>query len=353
MTYEVTIGIPVFDKEKYILSTIDSALAQTYKSIEFLVLDDGGTDQSMDIVREYQLRHPRGNDIRIVSHLHNMGVGEARNRILDEARGKYLFFLDADDTIDNNTIELLVNTAKKYDAQVVMGSYEKIDFINDTISRNLYQLPSKVFQGENAIAIYAFHKYGALQANIWNVLMDLDFIRDCGIRFVNANFWEDLVFKNEMVTYVSRAVLLSDITYHYRCYENSLSRLQGNNEIPKSRILRNVSTVDVMKQQWKILLNKPYFPNWLNSILKTDFFIICYVLKNKQFIKPTISNSELVGFLKSPLSLFNTIRYGNVYSMFYKILSILPSSLSIGLIGLLQYFLSFSCLYKQRLKKKA
>ena len=137
MTYEITIGLPIYNKEKYIALTLETALAQTYQSIEFLVLDDRGTDGSMDIVREYQQTHPRGKDIRIVSQPHNMGIGEARNRILEEARGKYLFFLDADDRITSDTIEILVNAAKEYDAQVVMASYDKIDYVDDTIKINV------------------------------------------------------------------------------------------------------------------------------------------------------------------------------------------------------------------------
>ena len=128
MTYEITIGIPIYNKEKYIALTLETALAQTYENIEILVLDDCGTDGSMDIVREFQQTHPRGKDIRIVSQPHNMGIGEARNRIIEEAQGKYLFFLDADDTIIPDTIEGLVNVAKEYDAQVVMASYDKIDY---------------------------------------------------------------------------------------------------------------------------------------------------------------------------------------------------------------------------------
>ena len=97
MEYEVTIGIPVYNVEKFIRLTMDSALAQTFDNIEFLVLDDCGTDGSMDIVREYQRTQPRGRDIRIVCQPQNGGLGRARNRIIEEARGRYLYHLDADD----------------------------------------------------------------------------------------------------------------------------------------------------------------------------------------------------------------------------------------------------------------
>ena len=99
MKYEVTIGMAVYNVGKYIRMSLDSALAQTFESIEFLILDDCGTDESMDIVREYQLKHSRGKNIRILSQPHNMGIGMARNRIIDEAQGCFLYFMDSDDSI--------------------------------------------------------------------------------------------------------------------------------------------------------------------------------------------------------------------------------------------------------------
>ena len=91
MEYEVTIGIPVYNVEKYIRESLDSALAQTYPNIEFLICDDCGTDSSIAIVEEYQNSHPRGKDIRIVQQPRNMGLGCARNRMIAEAKGKYIF----------------------------------------------------------------------------------------------------------------------------------------------------------------------------------------------------------------------------------------------------------------------
>lgn len=64
--YAVTIGIPVYNVEKYIRLTMDSALAQTFESIEFLIVDDCGTDSSISIVKELQETHPRGKDIHIL-----------------------------------------------------------------------------------------------------------------------------------------------------------------------------------------------------------------------------------------------------------------------------------------------
>ena len=88
MKYDVTIGIPMYNVEGYIKRTMESALSQTYQSIEFLVVDDGSSDGSLAIVRNLQSTHPRGNDIRIIVHPKNLGPSVARNRIIDEAKGE-------------------------------------------------------------------------------------------------------------------------------------------------------------------------------------------------------------------------------------------------------------------------
>ena len=145
MAYEVTIGIPVYNVEKYIRLAMDSALSQTFESIEFLILDDCGTDGSIDIVREYQQTHLRGKDIRIVRQPQNGGIGLARNRIIDEAQGRYLYFLDADDSIETNTIEKLYNSAIKYEADMVYGSYQRIEVYGGEIKKINYCYPAQNF----------------------------------------------------------------------------------------------------------------------------------------------------------------------------------------------------------------
>ena len=92
-----------------------------------------------------------------------------------------------------------------------------------------------------------------------------------------------------------------------------------------------------MKMQWKRVLSKPYFPDWLNFVIRTDYYIVCYTLKNEQRIIPSISNSDLRNFLYSPLSLYDTLRYGSLQSLLFKILNMLPAPISIGFIRILQY----------------
>ncbi|MBR1449237.1 MAG: glycosyltransferase family 2 protein [Prevotella sp.] len=335
MNYEVTIAIPVYNAEKYLHETLMSALTQDYPSIEFLILDDCGTDGSIDMVRQLQHEHPRGGDIHIVSQEFNKGIGAARNRVLKEAKGRYLYFLDADDLILPNTISLMMAQVKEHDAEVVMASYEQIKAFVAEPEKVLFRLPRKVFTEPHSLATYAFHNYGALNANVWNVLMDLDLIRKNDLQFVNTNYWEDMVFKHELVTYVTRAVLMPEITYSYICRKDTLSKFQDRDVIPKDEILCNVATVDTLKYSCKRLRGKPYFSHWLKCVLKTDFYIILYVLERQHRIIPKVTDLELRNFLHSPLSVWSTLRYTGLSCWGYKLLSILPPRLSVGLIKMM------------------
>jgi glycosyltransferase involved in cell wall biosynthesis len=95
MNYEVTIGIPVYRAVDYIEKTMESALNQSFESIEYLVVDDCGNDGTIDVVERLQKEHQRGKDIRILYNKQNLGVGKTRNVILEQAKGEYLYFLDS------------------------------------------------------------------------------------------------------------------------------------------------------------------------------------------------------------------------------------------------------------------
>lgn len=295
MRYDVTIGIPVYQSEPYIQMSIGSALSQSYPSVEFLVIDDGGDDHSVEIIHKMISSHPRGKDIRIISHLQNKGVSASRNQIIDEAQGEYLFFMDSDDIIRENTIALLMQNVRQYDAEIVFGSYEKIELDG---KKTIYQYPFMQFTEPDQLASFAYRQYGGVQASACNYIVKTSLLRTNGHRFLNSNYWEDLVFTFDLVTLVSRAVLLPDVTYSYRCRPDSLSHYQQRDNISKEEIMQTVHTIDYLKHCSPDIISKSYYPNRCFLVTMTDFYIACRILKLGNLIVPNVLNSEIKQIMK-------------------------------------------------------
>jgi glycosyltransferase involved in cell wall biosynthesis len=118
----VTLTMPVYNVAPYIEKSLLSALDQTYEEIEFIVVDDKGTDNSMEIVRKVIDNHPRGKAVKIIEHPINIGLGAGRNSAIDNALGEYIFFMDSDDEITPDCIQKLYDEMQRSDVDFVQGS---------------------------------------------------------------------------------------------------------------------------------------------------------------------------------------------------------------------------------------
>lgn len=120
MSELVSIIIPVYNLEKYILNCLNSIAAQTYKNLEVICIDDGSVDGSADIIRNFA-----ASDDRIkYFYQENAGVSAARNRGLDMAAGEYIMFVDGDDYLHHQATEILLNCIRKTDAEMVCAHFK-------------------------------------------------------------------------------------------------------------------------------------------------------------------------------------------------------------------------------------
>lgn len=331
MKYDVTIGIPVYRSEAYIRQALESAFAQSYPSIEFLIVDDAGDDGSMDTVYDLQATHLRGKDIRIITHHENQGVSASRNQIIAEAKGNYLFFMDSDDAIAENTISLMMQNLHQYDAEIVFGSYEKVELTGE---KKVYQYPSIQLLEKDALASFAYRKYAGIQASACNYLVKTSLLRENHLRFIETDYWEDLVFTFDLVTYISRAVFLPDTTYTYICREDSLSHYQQRDRVSKEEVMKNVAAINYLKQSSSLLYNKVYFPNRCYNIVMTDFYIACHILKRRNNIVPSISNREIKNLVQHPATWkqIGTFRHSRIKNMLLFLMGKLPSFVCVAVI---------------------
>ena len=332
--YDVTIGIPIYNSVSCIQTSLMSALAQSYPSIEFLLVDDGSNDGTIDVVNSIIAEHARRDDFHIVSHTENQGVSASRNQIIEEAKGEFLYFMDSDDTIEENTIELLMQNARQYDAEMVFGSYEKVDMSG---FRMVYQYPALQFFGADELASFAYRKYAGIQASACNYIVKTELLRTHNLRFIDTNYWEDFVFTSDLVTVVTHAVLLPNITYHYICRCNSLSHYQERLGISKDEVMQSVKANRHLVKTSDMLRGKVYFPSRCYIVAMTNFYVACAILKRRNAITPFFSNHEIKSIMCHPASWRQicSFRQARLKNMFIYMIGKMPSSLCVAMIWLM------------------
>jgi len=332
MKFIVTIGIPLYNSRDYISHTIQSVLDQSYQEIEILVVDDCSTDGSADVISRVQKSHSNGHKIRVLRQMNNMGVSASRNRIIDEAKGTYLYFLDSDDWIaDDDTISRMVEIARKTDSDMVLGSYEKLWLSNGR--SEVYQYDYNEFVDDDSFAKFAFRKYGGIQASACNYLVKTELLRSANIRFVDSDYYEDMIFTFDVATCVKRVVTLPEITYYYLFHDGSLSHSQFRDVIPKQEIDKTINCFNLLKKRYFQLLNKPYVSSWIYNILKTDFYILCVIMKNRKRVVPQFQFDEMKSIMSCPLP-FIKIMSGDFkfWNLFCYVVSSLPPILCVCVI---------------------
>lgn len=336
--YKVTIGMPVYGMEKYIRKCMLSVLNQTFEyDIEVLAIDDLGPDKSIDIIKDIQNSHPRGKNIKIITQPQNMGCWAARNRILEEAQGEYIYLLDSDDYISEDCIEKLYNQAIKHNAEAVYGSVRPVDTEGQykDIGQDYLSQPNLVINEPDGLAKFANQSlHPTFRDYIWNTLIRHDFIEKHHIRFKKAKFCDDMICSCDMTPLVNNAVLISDYTYFYVIRDNSLSNYQHRKEIKLEDIIEFIRVYSYLKNKCKELKNKPYFETRCTKGMILMFYAICGFLKNKSRIVPKLENQVIRDALKHPLSIkeiltFKKYRFINI--AFY-ILGIIPTYITTSII---------------------
>lgn len=134
MSIKVSFVVPIYNVEKYVKACVDSILAQTISDYEVIIINDGSTDSSFDIVSKEYGNNPL---ITILSQ-QNQGLGPARNNGVAVAKGEYIQYVDSDDTLEPNMTELLYEEATKSQADIVVCAYNNVNtYLNKTFLRRL------------------------------------------------------------------------------------------------------------------------------------------------------------------------------------------------------------------------
>ena len=208
---EIRVMMPVYKVGDYVSKAIESILAQTFTDFEFLIVDDGTPDRSGEICDEYAKKDTR---IQVI-HKENGGAPSARNTAIDQAKGKYVYFLDSDDWAEPQMLEDMYAMAEKNQAQlVVCGFYIDTYYGKDYLSEKIC-VDNRTFTDAESFRRESYRYFDRnMLYTPWNKLYRLDVIRENHLYFPQT-LWDDFPFNLSYLDHVERVVISTNAYYHF------------------------------------------------------------------------------------------------------------------------------------------
>ncbi|MBR1730563.1 MAG: CDP-glycerol glycerophosphotransferase family protein [Selenomonadaceae bacterium] len=276
----------MYNVEKYIVPCVQSVLNQTMQDFEIILIDDNSTDHTIEVCNNF---FSNNDKIKIIRHNENKGVGVSRNAGIDAAKGKFVYFLDSDDFILPNALEILYKAAVENDAEIVHSSYwyeiqnedlqagrmDKVKICHDKVpqpgflSDDLVQNLIKQAEGNNCPA-------GMVVLNLY----ERDFLNKNKLKFAPMYAMEDVAFHFLQVAFAKRYLKIPQAFYIYRRRPGSTTCPDPKNSKPQEEINKIVKDI----QTYIIAVN------YLNSNMKRLPILLENKMLREYFLKLFFNN---------------------------------------------------------------
>lgn len=287
MNFKISIIIPVYNAENTLNRCLDSIVNQEYKNYEIILINDGSTDNSKQILDEYKNKYTN----IIVKHKTNEGVSSARNMGLEIASGQYIMFADSDDFFINQWLDKLNHELLKNDIDLVVTSFIEVDFNENELNHNILK-----DENRNSLVVNKLPGFYFTEGFIhpcWGKLYKKEIIMNYNIRFPNQSLSEDTIFNISYLKYCKNILFLNKNLYVYdHCNVNNLT----------SKIYPNIFEIylDVEKKLESLNLSKDImdntmYPQYYNAVVKIMLsnnlkFIEKKVILNRALYQNTIKD---------------------------------------------------------------
>lgn len=222
---EISIIIPVYKVEKYLARCLDSVLAQTFTDFEVICVNDGSPDNSAKILEDYAQKDAR---VKILAQ-QNQGQAAARNNGLRHAQGEYIYFLDSDDCIHPQLLEIAYRFITKYNAGWVTFKHDTAARINPPLYKNIDSIPFKIT--DNPLFLYKKNLSYKMTFYLWERLYKKELLQD--IKFLPGNAFEDDPFILAICAKRPKTVLLKEPLYYYVDNSEGVSNKSKKDVLPK------------------------------------------------------------------------------------------------------------------------
>lgn len=273
-----TIVIPVYNVEKYLKECLDSAVNQNFSDFEIIAVNDGSTDNSLNILKQYEKKY---ENFKVIDQI-NQGLSGARNTGLKAAKGKYIYFLDSDDYISLETLRTSYEKCEKYnldiltfDAQCFLDIDDENKIENmDIVSKENYDrksvLESKVLEGQD------FYNYiiksNAYKQPIWLYVYRTEFLIENKLYFYHGLIHEDELYTIQALINAKNVLYIPKSFFFRRLRFNSImtSKIRKKNIDSLNIICKELYTLYLQKH------NSLKYQTNINLIRKIrEFYTIC------------------------------------------------------------------------------
>ncbi len=263
---KLSVIIPVYNTRKLVRKCIDSILAQKFKGIEIILVDDGSTDDSLEILREYEKKYPESI---VVLTKKNGGQGSARNLGLRIAKGDYITFVDSDDTIAEGMYQEMYDMAIKEKCDIVICG------VQDYYEKNGYRNNRSLFNKKNIpISEAIVHSIPA----VWNKIYKKSLFKGENMFFNESNWYEDFPLSMQLLMKAKKVCYIDKPFYQY--YHRIRSSIHNDNIVRNLDIIKDYKEVvnfatkynyyNKYDEEIHYLLLKEVYISTINRVIRTN-----------------------------------------------------------------------------------
>ena len=301
---EISVVIPAYNAIEYLDEAINSIINQSFRDLEIICVDDGSTDNTLEVLQSYASR-----DSRIqVYHQENQGPGGATNTGIAKAKGKYIYLMDADDVLDLNALEELYNIMEEKDLDFVI--FKAIHYDQDTdkyYENDYYTMP--ILHEHVGDSVFNWKDLGNVIFNMcvtpWSKLYRHDLIKESGAKFPLHLIYHDNIFFFEILFNSSRIYFYDKFLYKRRVHSSSL--VNSHNE-------KSVHIIETLNLLVKTFMDYGHFEEF-----KTDLYNRKVSISNYRY---KLIKEEFKGFFfdemrKDFVKIIGHEKYDEFYSNLY------------------------------------
>ncbi|WP_221388195.1 glycosyltransferase family 2 protein [Clostridium perfringens] len=322
MNDKVSIIIPIYNVSRYLEDCINSVINQTYKNLEIILVNDGSSDNSLEICNNFKKKDSR----IILINKENGGLSSARNSGIDKATGKYLYFLDGDDFLELDAIEFVMNLIKNNNADIASFGYYY--YYKDNSIRNRMEKVKndyELYMNSEEALIQILNRRISFSWMAWNKLYKKELFND--VRFPLGKLYEDLGTTYKLIQKSSVIVYSSVPKYNYVQNPKSIT----NTFVFNNRELNRIEMCDDMylgikeNTQNKELLHKleifriSQYVSVVNVMIRSNTYDYTLIKHIKKMCRDNFMNSIILGNKKQKLQYSLLALNFKLYRLIFKI----------------------------------